>query len=218
MLYCLRNYKKYYSFYVVKAYYFTKSLKIFKDYISEMFLNKITFQKYNNKLSLMIKNMLNSLSGILATHSTYNRIDWASAIVSESRIFIQEIFDKVDVYYNDVDMFVIKRADLYKISSFIDTSRNESTIGAFRILDFLNMAIFLGPKCYLAQSDSLVSSTISLQESIKSLSYLMKVNSLNNSLVPMYTLKANFYKLSSFNNRIKVFVDNIWTTTKPLKL
>lgn len=57
---------------------------------------------------------------------------------------MQELKEKVDIYYVDTDAIVIKKKDLEKIKEYLD----EKALGKLKIVTEMDEAIFIAPKCY----------------------------------------------------------------------
>ena len=166
------------------------------------------------------------------------RVDWAATITARGRIIMQELKEKVDIYYVDTDAIVIKKKDLEKIKEYLD----EKALGKLKIVTEMDEAIFIAPKCYAYKNKegyhfvikSLKRADIDLDDA-KLYNFFMKKlknnneetlkgtrindfarNKLNfeiNSQTESLSLKLNYDK------REKIYDENnIWIDTKPLKI
>lgn len=76
------------------------------------------------------------------------RIDWASIVSAESRILINKIKRKIDIYYSDTDSIYIDKKDLSKISEYI----SKTELGKFKIEREYKYIIFIALKTYIGKT------------------------------------------------------------------
>lgn len=166
------------------------------------------------------------------------RVDWAAQITAHGRLKIQELKDKLKIYYVDTDAIVIKKDELWKIKGELD----EKALGKLKIVTYMEEAIFLAPKCYAYRNKGEYHFVIKgvKREDIKlgdkELFEIFKQKLQKNSLTVLEVARTNSFKINhkSFNiheesnklilsleydKREKVYnEEGIWVDTKPLKV
>lgn len=78
-----------------------------------------------------------------------SRVDWACAIASEARIKMQYFHNILDIYYVDVDSFVIKSSDLKLINDEIIYNQDFLILGKLRIVHYCSFGLFIAPKNFI---------------------------------------------------------------------
>lgn len=73
------------------------------------------------------------------------RVDWASAITSEARVYLHKIISQVPTLYYDTDAIVIENNNINKIENFLD----DTGLGKMKIVEKnIQEGVFLAQKIY----------------------------------------------------------------------
>lgn len=174
------------------------------------------------------------------------RIDWSCIVSSESRILINKIKRKINIYYSDTDSIYIDKKDINKIQEY--TSQTE--LGKFKIEREYKYIIFIALKTYIGKTTQnewiFKAKSINIKElELKTVyindyfyKYWFKI--IYNKLIfnSNYNVKINIKRIFNkdiknftiqeknveivfelnYDKRKKIFKKCVWIDTKPIKI
>ena len=218
---------------LVKDYKLYQILNLFYQTTFSSINNNIGLLKYNNQIDLNSLEELNKFynfsfsNNINHNFSTNTAIHIASAITAYGRIYMHKLKNhyKNNLYYSDTDSIIL---DCPLDSTLVSSTK----LGYLKLERKIDFALFIAPKIYYIKSGvfeikkfkGLNNMQLSFNDYIKLYNKeILKITSLKKFIINLtgYHILQKETKLKIqgvFLKRIKVYKNNIWVNTSPLKL